>query len=57
MQEWIVRLVISNNLPRFSSGWNRFARENHLTLNDTVVFTMVEADQSTVFDVTFPLRA
>lgn len=56
MQEWIVRIVISNQLARISSGWNSFARESQLTLNEEVVFTMREGEDMTVFDVTFPQR-
>lgn len=54
--EWPVSIVISNKLPRFSGGWNQFARDNELIVDERVVFTLVEEVEATVFLVTFPER-
>ena len=49
---WTVNVVLSNGLPRFSAGWNKFARDIKLKLDDIVHFTMLGNDQGKcLFDV------
>lgn len=48
-----VCIVISNTKPRFSGGWNKFARENHESLNETLFFTLL-GDEGLVYSVDFP---
>ena len=54
--EWDVSVVISNKTPRFSRGWNQFARDNQIAINETVQFHMLEEEDATVFVVTFVNR-
>ncbi|KAK1384285.1 hypothetical protein POM88_022020 [Heracleum sosnowskyi] len=54
--EWEVAIVFSNGIPRFSAGWNQFAKYNKLSLNETVEFTMVEEEDGLAFQIGFPGR-
>ncbi|KAK1354320.1 hypothetical protein POM88_047576 [Heracleum sosnowskyi] len=51
--EWEVAIVYSNGIPRFSAGWNQFAKYNKLSLNETVEFTMVEEEDGLAFEIGF----
>lgn len=49
---WSVGIVYNHRSPRFSAGWNIFAKDNEFALNDTLIFTLVEDDNAPVaFDV------
>ncbi|KAK1388306.1 hypothetical protein POM88_016484 [Heracleum sosnowskyi] len=54
--EWEVAIVFSNGIPRFSTGWNQFAKYNKLSLNETIEFTMVEEEDGLAFEIGFPGR-
>ncbi|KAK1355667.1 hypothetical protein POM88_048923 [Heracleum sosnowskyi] len=54
--EWEVTIVYSNGIPRFSVGWNQFAKYNKLSLNETVEFTMVDEEDGLAFEIGFPGR-
>lgn len=49
--DWMVRIVFSNGNPRFSAGWNRFARDNNLQQNQNLVFTLFEDQDMLLFNV------
>ncbi|KAK1384321.1 hypothetical protein POM88_022056 [Heracleum sosnowskyi] len=55
-EQWGVGIVYSNGLPRFSAGWNKFVKDNQISLNEKVEFTMVEEEDELVFDIGFPGR-
>ncbi|KAK1401088.1 hypothetical protein POM88_000693 [Heracleum sosnowskyi] len=55
-EQWGIGIVYSNGLPRFSAGWNKFVKDNQISLNETVEFTMVEEEDELVFDIGFPGR-
>ncbi|KAK1378622.1 hypothetical protein POM88_025366 [Heracleum sosnowskyi] len=55
-REWEVAIVYSNGIPRFSAGWNQFAKYNKLSLNETVEFTMVDEEDGLAFEIGFPGR-
>ncbi|KAK1352216.1 hypothetical protein POM88_053480 [Heracleum sosnowskyi] len=48
---WMVRIVFNNGSPRFSAGWNKFARDNKFIVNQKLVFTLIEEDDVIVFDI------
>lgn len=39
---WNVGIVLSNGSPRFSSGWNKFVKENELKVGTSLVFSTSE---------------
>lgn len=49
--DWMVSIVFSNGTPRFSAGWNKFARDNNLRENQNLVFTLFEQQDVHLFDV------
>lgn len=51
---WTVTIVFNNGIPRFSAGWNQFAKSNKLKRNQIVVFTLLEDEDGIVFDVAIP---
>lgn len=52
---WSVGIIYNHRIPRFSAGWNPFAKDNELKMNQTLIFTMVEDDNAPVaFDVQLP---
>ncbi|KAK1398640.1 hypothetical protein POM88_008503 [Heracleum sosnowskyi] len=53
---WEVGIVYCNGLPRFSAGWNKFVKDNQISLNETVEFNMVEEEDELVFEIGFPGR-
>lgn len=46
--EWIVGLVFSGVLPRMSSGWNKFAKENNLKTIRKLLFTMLDNELNVI---------
>lgn len=38
---WRVGLVLSNESPRISAGWNKFIRDNEIELNNRLRFTLL----------------
>lgn len=47
---------MSNIVPRFFGGWNKFIRDNEVEIHDTVFFSMVEELDGIVFNVGFSSR-
>lgn len=54
--EWELGIVLSSGVPRFSGGWNKFARDNLLSFNETVDFNLIQEDNKFIFVVGFPER-
>ncbi|KAK1360110.1 hypothetical protein POM88_044584 [Heracleum sosnowskyi] len=55
-EQWGIGIVYSNGLQRFSAGWNKFVKDNQISLNETVEFTLVEEEDELVFNIGFPGR-
>lgn len=51
---WSVGIVYNHKIPRFSAGWNLFAKDNGLQQNQNLVFTLVEDPNGIAFDVQLP---
>lgn len=51
---WSVGIVYNHKIPRFSAGWNLFAKDNKLQLNQSLDFTLVEDANGIIFDVQLP---
>lgn len=50
-RQWKVGVVGSQTKPRFSSGWDKFVKENKLALNDKLRFLLIEEDDVISFVV------
>lgn len=48
---WPVTMVFSTGLPRFSSGWNKFAADNELAINKNLLFTLFQTEDGVIFNV------
>lgn len=48
---WKVKLVISNGSGRFSTGWNKFVKDNGVTQGKTLVFSMIEKNGKIIFNI------
>lgn len=48
---WLITVVLSTGLPRFSAGWNKFVADNELKVNDNLIFTLVQEERQLIFDI------
>ncbi|KAK1372123.1 hypothetical protein POM88_038215 [Heracleum sosnowskyi] len=49
---WSIGLTVNDGRARFSTGWNKFARDNELKRRQNLVFNMNEGAEGIVFEVT-----
>ncbi|KAK1375692.1 hypothetical protein POM88_031885 [Heracleum sosnowskyi] len=49
---WSIGLTVNDRRARFSTGWNKFARDNEMKRRQNLVFNMNEGGERIVFGVT-----